>query len=144
MNTLFLVRGLPGSGKSSLARRLVSRRSLAADDYFMDNGVYHFDPSRLAEAHADCQARCVQALSQGDVAVANTFSCRWELQPYLVMAELAGARIIVIDLFDGGCTDSELEARNEHGVPLEGIARMRARWEHDWERATRAPLGRGK
>ena len=43
------------------------------------------------------------------------------------------ARLVVMDLYDGGLTDSELAARNLHGVPEAGINRMRLRWEHDWK-----------
>tara|TARA_Y100000034_G_scaffold99818_1_gene122831 strand:- start:2886 stop:3155 length:270 start_codon:yes stop_codon:yes gene_type:complete len=66
------------------------------------------------------------------VVVHNTFSTRWEMEPYLRMA--GGTTVVsVLDLFDGGCTDEELFKRNSHGVPLETITAMRARWEHDWK-----------
>ena len=37
----------------------------------------------------------------------------------------------VIDVTDGGLDDAALAARNVHGVPLAGIAAMRARWDRD-------------
>jgi hypothetical protein len=64
--------------------------------------------------------------------VANTFTQRWEMEPYLRMASQYGARIVVIDAFDGGMTDEELAVKNIHGVPVEGIRAMRNRWEADW------------
>ena len=130
--TLYAIRGLPGSGKSSLGSKLGN--AIAADDYFMsEDGIYRFDPAQLGAAHADCLARCQRILALGqDVVVCNTFSQRWELEPYILAAAEYGARLVVVDLFDGGLTNTELEARNLHGVPADGINRMRLRWEHDW------------
>jgi predicted kinase len=140
--TLFLVRGLPGSGKSTLASRLASRPSLAiaADDFFYDEqGRYQFDPKRLGEAHAWCQNSARGGLKFGDVAVANTFTQGWEIAPYVEIAAKAGARLVVVSLFDGGLDDAALAQRNEHGVPAAGIAAMRSRYEHDWSRADMRP-----
>jgi len=154
---LFLIRGLPGSGKDTLAGRLMgtSKDSLApervvvhsADDFFLEarrvhKGVFHkfsgdlvynFDPKKLPQAHKACQEDCSGTLDAGrSVAVCNTFSCRWELQPYLDMAKRYDATLIVMDLFDAGLTDEELAERNTHGVPVESIAAMRRRWESEW------------
>lgn len=126
------IRGLPGSGKSTLAVKLQQAfggGSLAsADDYFMQSGVYKFDPSKLREAHANCQATTFSYLPLGPVFVHNTFSERWELQPYAYMARLQRVQFSVVDLFDAGLTDAELAARNVHGVPEGIIAKMRDRW----------------
>ena len=139
MSTVYLIRGLPGTGKTTLAERLkVDGVMVAADDYFYcEDGVYRFDPKLLGLAHADCQLKASVVLCDGrDVVVHNTFSQRWEMQPYIDMAILHGARLVVLDLFDGGCTDEQLVERNSHGVPLHAIARMRERWEHDWKIAS--------
>ena len=131
---LFLVRGLPGSGKSSIAAA-IAPKSVSADDFFMQGDKYLFDPKKLADAHAYCQNTTAHFLSLhevGSVAVANTFTSRWEMEPYLLMAQTAGARVVVIDTFDAGLDDDSLSRINLHGVPVEAIAAMRARFEHDW------------
>ena len=131
---LFLVRGLPGSGKSSIARA-ISAKCVSADDFFMQGDKYVFDPKKLGDAHAYCQNTAAHFLSLHEVesvAVANTFTCRWEMEFYLLIAEKAGARIVVIDTFDAGLDDAALSRINVHGVPVESIAAMRARWEADW------------
>jgi len=142
MSNLILIRGLPGSGKSTLARELVGEggRVVSADDYFTSTtGEYNFNPSLLPQAHAQCQEETKRYLWDGDdgrlvtpVVVANTFSQRWEIEPYIQIASGAHARLTVVDLFDGGLSDEELAQRNIHGVPVAGISAMRARWEHDW------------
>jgi len=138
MRTLTLVRGISGSGKTTVARQLAlggRRKLLAADDFFVDeDGVYQFDPSGLPDAHAWCQNEAESAMGQGlHVIVHNTFTQRWEMEAYLQMGKRHGYRVTVVSVFDGGCTDEELATRNEHGVPLAGIAAMRQRWEHDWK-----------
>ena len=142
MPKLFLIRGLSGSGKSRWLRENsddqspIIRRWISADDFFVDlKGNYIFEAGLLPNAHLYSQRRVRDDFEDGykGIAVHNTFSCRWEMQPYLEMAKEFGAEVVVIDLFDGGCTDQELFERNIHGVPLETITAMRARWEHDWE-----------
>jgi chloramphenicol 3-O-phosphotransferase len=138
---LFLVRGLPGSGKSSIARA-ISAKSVSADDFFMQGDKYVFDPKKLGDAHAYCQNTTAHFLSLHEVysvSVANTFTCRWEMEPYLLIAEKVGARIVVIDTFDAGLDDAALSRINVHGVPVESIAAMRARWEADWRGGNPVP-----
>lgn len=135
--TMVLYRGLPGVGKSTAA----GEDSVAADDYFVgEDGVYAFDPAGLPAAHAQCQTRCRKALEVGqNVKVANTFTQRWEMSPYLDLAAELDAEVKVIDLFDGGFTDAVLAERNVHGVPQAAIAAMRARYEHTWEEGDPTP-----
>jgi predicted kinase len=136
---LTLVRGLPGSGKSSYAQFIKNGFGAdnaivcSADDFFDKNGVYTFDGSKLAEAHADCQSRTKAGLTAGsNVVVANTFTCRWEMEPYIQIASDMGVRVVVVDCFDGGMDDATLARVNIHDVPEKSISMMRARWEHDW------------
>ncbi len=139
MKCLTLIRGLPGSGKSSLAELMLGA-TVSADDYFVVEGGYNFDPARLGLAHAACQVSTRLELAAGrPVVVANTFSQKWEIEPYLVIAKTFGARLYVADLYDGGLTDLELFERNVHGVPLEVITTMRERWEHDWKAGNPLP-----
>ena len=76
MAELFIVRGLPGSGKTSLGHKL-ALLVYSADDFFTDEeGRYNFDPSQLGEAHAACQLNVRKALEFEcwKVAVTNTFT----------------------------------------------------------------------
>ena len=137
MAQLTLIRGLPGSGKTTRATNTACNDvycvtvTLAADDFMVDaEGNYRFDPKDLKHAHTACQQATRTLLEQGYfVIVHNTFSQKWEADPYFKIAEQEGCVVDVIDLFDAGLTDEQLAARNTHGVPEETIARMRARWE---------------
>ncbi|MBT5638020.1 MAG: ATP-binding protein [Candidatus Peribacter sp.] len=139
---LTLVRGLPGAGKSTFA----GSEAIEADWWFCQGvssyklGEYEFDPSELKNAHAWCQQRTREQLESGlDATVANTFTQRWEMQSYIDMAKELGAELVVHDVYDGEQTDEVLAERNVHGVPLEAIQRMRARYEKDWENGNPMP-----
>lgn len=126
---LTIVRGLPGSGKSTLANQLATARMDAgeyievfeADQYFETAEGYKFDPSKLKDAHADCQRRVRDWLEDGSAIVANTFTQRWEYQPYLDMAKELGVPVQVIEVY--------ADFGSVHNVPDETLARMKARWE---------------
>jgi predicted kinase len=124
-NILFVVRGLPGSGKSTYAKTLVQPSAhFEADQYFVRGGKYNFDPSKLKDAHADCLARTRKAMVEGKhkrVAVSNTFTMKWEVQPYIDLAKELGWTVKVIRMTGN--------YGSIHDVPPEAIERMRGRFE---------------
>jgi hypothetical protein len=96
---------------------------------------YKFEPELIAQGHIWCQEQVRNELARSDragIVVHNTFTQRWEMEPYLKLARDFSARVTVTRLYDGGCTDEELARRNSHGVPLEFIQKMRANWEENW------------
>jgi predicted kinase len=126
-STLLIIRGLPGSGKSTRALSFVQSGAmdvhLEADQFFTDSyGVYRFDPTLVRDAHAWCQRETEKALGEGkSVVVSNTFTQMWELQPYIEIAERSQCGFGVIE-----CTGNWA---NVHDVPSHQLERMRARWE---------------
>ena len=144
---LIIVRGLPGSGKTTMAGRLMTKLEegtgefgtadmFCADDYFIKDGVYQYDAARLREAHTLCELRVLQNMIHDvSVVVHNTFTREWEMSPYLQAAEVLGQDAGVFSLFDSGMTDLELANNNSHGVGVDTISKMRDRWEpHSTER----------
>lgn len=125
---LYIVRGLPGSGKSTLGEKLAPEACYAADDYFTDgDGGYHFNPTQLVWAHTDCQRNVEEDMVGGRVlpvpaiAVCNTFTKKKEAKPYFVLAEKYGYNVFVIH-----CQN---DFGNVHNVPEDVIDKMRARWD---------------
>lgn len=140
---LFLIRGVSGSGKSTLAALLADALPDAyhfeTDDYFKTvdgacNIVYRFDPAKLPEAHRWCQRLVEEEMAMGspDILVSNTFTQRWELQPYVDLAKRHGYTVTEITL-QPHLTNAELAARNVHGLNERKIAQQRRRWEDRFE-----------
>ncbi|XP_007945335.1 NEDD4-binding protein 2 [Orycteropus afer afer] len=128
---LVLLRGLPGSGKSFLARTLrednPSGVILSTDDYFYINGQYQFDVKYLREAHEWNQHRAKEAFEKkvSPVIIDNTNLQAWEMRPYVTLSQKHKYKV----LFREPDTwwkfkPKELARRNIHGVSKEKIIRM--------------------
>lgn len=105
---LIIVRGLPGSGKTTTALTIAGTTysCFAADDFFYDNeGVYKFDFTKLGIAHKTCFDNTEKALRQREpvVIVHNTFVKEREINPYKKLAEKYNYKFI------------SLIAENRHG-----------------------------
>jgi hypothetical protein len=70
--------------------------TLRADTYFMVDGEYKFDPTKLRTAHEWCQAQVELAMIQNhvtygldssDIVVSNTFTQEWEMKHYYALAD---------------------------------------------------------
>jgi predicted kinase len=128
---LILLRGLPGSGKSTLGDVILRTPQqnpslLSADDFFIDeNGNYNFDSTKLQEAHSQCQLRCAERmkLQLSKIVVANTFTQDWEMEPYFEMAERYKYRVhtVIVENRHGN--------QNVHGVPEDKLQQMKDRFQ---------------
>jgi len=94
MRTLIILRGLPGSGKSTFANYMFSNNIFEADKYFYDeDGTYNFDVTKLHAAHKWCQLRVEHAMEDNlesngqyfsEIVVSNTSTTEKELEPYFM------------------------------------------------------------
>ncbi|XP_059700943.1 NEDD4-binding protein 2 isoform X2 [Haemorhous mexicanus] len=133
---LVLLRGVPGSGKSYLARNLLEDNPggiiLSTDDYFYKHGQYHYDPDCLGEAHDWNRKRAKEAFEMqiSPIIIDNTNIQAWEMKPYVTLAQQFKYKV----MFREPDTwwkfkPKELERRNIHGVSKEKIKRMLERYE---------------
>jgi predicted kinase len=129
---LILLRGLPGAGKSTLAKIILQIREtdepevLSADDFFVnENGEYEFDSQKIKEAHQYCQFRCSERMRQqkAKIVIANTFTQEWEMKVYYDMAERYNYRIHTI------IVENRHGSVNVHGVPEDKLQQMKDRFE---------------
>ena len=122
--TLILVRGLPGSGKTTFARILGAGPVISADDYFMHNGKYIFKPEELGRAHKSCQAETAAYMyeGRGRVYVANTFTTESEMKPYFDLAKKYAYIVftVIVENRHGGSS--------VHNVPEASVQAMKNRF----------------
>lgn len=125
---VYIMRGVPGSGKSTIAQEIVSDFGGAVhstDDFFVNQqGEYEFDQSKLGKAHQanlDAFAESLDA-NQPVVIVDNTNIRRWEFAKYIKLANRAG--YVVQEVKAPTPEAEEAVERNLHNVPEHAIRRM--------------------
>lgn len=122
---LYIVRGLPGSGKSTFAKSLGGVH-FEADMYFVDeNGVYNFDPTKIKMAHNWCMIQTQKAMvnEEPKIVVSNTFTQEWEMETYFKLANENGYQVYSI------IVENRHEGKNTHGVPDDKLQIMKDRFQ---------------
>jgi predicted kinase len=139
--TVFILRGLPGSGKSTLEQMIYSMSTepfndCSADGFFTEYGKYNFDKSLIAQAHQYCLRRfisCLQGfwppLSNGkcdsikyqNVFLDNTNTTIHEFSHYVKIAEAYDYKTVMVTL---NCSVETSMKRNVHNVPEKTIKGM--------------------
>jgi|TARA_Y100000310_G_scaffold279629_1_gene298868 hypothetical protein len=132
--TLFLIRGLPGAGKTEFVTdttRTVDletghTQQIATDHYFYIDGVYEFDPAKLGENHQRCINQVKEWMEDNicyEVLVHNTFTQEREMEPYYVLAEKYNWRVYSI------IVENRHAGKSEHNVPDGTLNAMKERFE---------------
>jgi predicted kinase len=123
MPKLTLIRGLPGSGKSTMARKIaIDTGALHVEADMWVNYSQPYTPEAAVSAHAICQSMvCHELVLGGSAVVSNTFTRQWEMQPYLDMARHYGSGVEIITATG--------DYGSVHNVPESAIQAMRERWE---------------
>ncbi|KAL7676604.1 hypothetical protein ACOME3_002853 [Neoechinorhynchus agilis] len=129
---MFILRGLPGSGKSYISRQLCRKYPehlvCSADHFFIDpdTKTYNYNFNLIHEAHLQCRSRALRAVSQhrANAVIVDNTNIRYfdEIYPYVKIAILYSYLPIVLEtVSDWRTCFIHLCERNTHGVPNETL-----------------------
>ena len=129
MATLYIIRGVSGSGKTTYAKELAAKvkcAHLEADMYFTfrngDECEYRFNPSLLPKAHEWCFNEACTELNAGrNVIVSNTFTRLWEMRNYIDFALERDCKVRIIT-----CRS---RFQNVHGLSEDQVNKQAARFQ---------------
>ena len=120
MSILALIRGIPGSGKSTFAKTFIENGffHFEADMYHCDeDGTYKFDINNLYDAHRWCERNVTsQLLAGNDVVVSNTFTTFKEMRSYVEFVIEHDHKLVVHTMTK--------EYGSIHDVPEETMTKM--------------------
>lgn len=115
---IVLIRGLPGSGKSTMARAMAGYVHYEADMYMVVDGKYVYSAEKISKSHDWCVSSAKASLNEGHrVVVSNTFIKLWEMQRYVDLG------------FPFRIIEATGKWPNIHGVPQDKIQMMKTRWD---------------
>lgn len=136
---VIVMRGIPGSGKSTEAKKLVGEGRIhstddvieATCDYkmFFESMFKTNDFKPLSRMHSQNLKNFIQSIKEGvsPVIIDNTNIRQNEAKAYIKAALEMGiseTNIKIVDIGTNGLTAEELALRNTHGVPLKKIKEM--------------------
>lgn len=134
---VIILRGITGSGKSSLAKLMSLTESstiCSADNYFVKDGEYKFNKEQLDYAHRACFGFFCNALDKkiNTIIVDNTNSKLLEYKKYVDLAKLRGYVPIVLEIY---CKDRNQAVKfsrlGAHDVSANDALKMLSKWESD-------------
>jgi len=121
--TLYAIRGLPGSGKTSFAKSL-NLQFFEADQYFEKFNNGKFDHKLLKKAHQYCYESVKQELEKGQSAiVSNTMTSKEELKEYEYLAKELNIKFVSLIL------ENRHNGSSVHNVPTSSIEQMKKRFD---------------
>lgn len=146
---VIVMSGIPGSGKSTWATNNYSKALYcSADNYFIKDGLYDFDASKLSKAHNYCMKKFLESIDYLEneqeseeefntrleqdgwdpiIVVDNTNLSKWEASPYIAVAKAKDFEIEVVRIIS---INPDIAAgRNTHGVPYNKVLEMHNRME---------------
>ena len=127
----FVMRGVPGSGKSTTAKRLAGHSGIihAVDDYHKTRGEFLWDDDRKDEYYNLNFSAFVESLDAGvQTVVCDCINVtRDEYEKYVNAAQERGYTTATVTM--ASISPASAASRNKHSVNVDQITEMYEKWE---------------
>ncbi|MEI7741246.1 MAG: AAA family ATPase [bacterium] len=133
LGTVFILRGIPGSGKTYFRTKQFPRALVAsADDYFAQGGEFKYDSSKIALAHRFCWRKFHAGMlaESASIVIDNTNVRVADVAAYVLPAEALNYTARVVTFV---CDPAIAARRCVHGAPEEYIVRKAEELENETE-----------
>ncbi|AOP36116.1 AAA family ATPase [Leptospira tipperaryensis] len=127
--SLILIRGLPGAGKSALAKLLSENGKypiFSVDDYFTnpETREYRFQYAENHLAYKACEERTRKAMEERSpkIFLDNTFTLSWEMEPYFRLASEFDYTVFVLTV------ENYHKGQNVHSIEDEQLLKMASKY----------------
>ena len=129
MHSLIILRGLPGAGKTTLAKLLSENNKwpvYSIDSYFTDPVTneynFQFDKNHLAYKNCEEQTKMAMENKTEKIFIDNVFSLDWEIEPYFKLASEYNYTVFVATV------ENYHSNKNKHNISDEQLQKMAAKY----------------
>jgi len=138
---LFIIRGLPGSGKTSLAKSILDNGAgiiHSSDDYFTDErNVFRFNKLKINDALKFNQQQCEESCRKGilRIIVDDNHVKRWSVKPLIETGKKYNYKIIIREPETSWWKTrnvNEMAKRTKHKYPISVIKKLLEMWDTDF------------
>ena len=129
MLSLIILRGLPGAGKTTLAKLLSENNKwprFSIDSYFTDPVTneynFQFENNHLAYKNCEEQTKTAMENKTEKIFIDNVFSLDWEIEPYFKLASIYNYSVFVVTV------ENYHSNKNSHSISDEQLQKMAAKY----------------
>jgi hypothetical protein len=120
---LYVIRGLPTTGKTELARKLAPSANFSMEDYYVGKKIFTYSTSYKDQATDYCLQMCTDAMTDEIpvIAVHGVFSNTGTVRPFIKAANRHNYQVSIIEC--------QTQQTTRNSPPRRVLSKIRKKWE---------------